>query len=405
MFQCDAKILLILLLALFIAACGGGSGGGGGSSPGTGGGGGNPAPAQTVPTYRNTTLPGRMVVNGNPANGGLQHIFDQVMFDLRTGQKVVLPRGTIDPDHLVFNADGNRGTLLRWDADFVQTELSFFDPASLAATAAALKISSQMTRAPQLSPDGKFILAFWNNSAAGEIITEQKLTIFDASSGAIVKRGSRLNSSSIVHARPAAWLPDGRYVYFVRNSLYVSSPTSADDTLIAQLDLPANGLDTITQGDIAVSPDGSRLAFNWTEPRDGGIENDSNLWVANVDGTGLRRLTTAPDPNSALDFRHGSPTWSPDGKWVAGILYMSGVVFGLPPGWCCDNDPEAAYPYTVIGGTGCIDQVFVADADGPPIALAWPKAERANGLKVLAPDGKNLQWVTTCGFELISWLP
>ena len=181
MFQCDAKILLILLLALFIAACGGGSGGGGGSSPGTGGGGGNPAPAQTVPTYRNTTLPGRMVVNGNPANGGLQHIFDQVMFDLRTGQKVVLPRGTIDPDHLVFNADGNRGTLLRWDADFVQTELSFFDPVSLAATAAALKISSQMTRAPQLSPDGKFILAFWNNSAAGEIITEQKLTIFDAS--------------------------------------------------------------------------------------------------------------------------------------------------------------------------------------------------------------------------------
>ena len=145
MFQCDAKILLILLLALFIAACGGGSGGGGGSSPGTGGGGGNPAPAQTVPTYRNTTLPGRMVVNGNPANGGLQHIFDQVMFDLRTGQKVVLPRGTIDPDHLVFNADGNRGTLLRWDADFVQTELSFFDPVSLAATAAALKISSQMT--------------------------------------------------------------------------------------------------------------------------------------------------------------------------------------------------------------------------------------------------------------------
>ena len=405
MFQCDAKILLILLLALFIAACGGGSGGGGGSSPGTGGGGGNPAPAQTVPTYRNTTLPGRMVVNGNPANGGLQHIFDQVMFDLRTGQKVVLPRGTIDPDHLVFNADGNRGTLLRWDADFVQTELSFFDPASLAATAAALKISSQMTRAPQLSPDGKFILAFWNNSAAGEIITEQKLTIFDASSGAVVKRGSRLNSSSIVHGRPAAWLPDGRYVYFVRNSLYVSSPTSADDTLIAQLSLPANELDTITQGDIAVSPDGSRLAFNWTEPRDGGIENDSNLWVANVDGTGLRRLTTAPDPNSALDFRHGSPTWSPDGKWVAGILYMSGVVFGLPPGWCCDNDPEAAYPYTVIGGTGCIDQVFVADADGPPIALAWPKAERANGLKVLAPDGKNLQWVTTCGFELISWLP
>ena len=405
MFQCHAKILLILLLALFIAACGGGSGGGGGSSPGTGGGGGNPAPAQTVPTYRNTTLPGRMVVNGNPANGGLQHIFDQVMFDLRTGQKVVLPRGTIDPDHLVFNADGNRGTLLRWDADFQQTELSFFDPVSLAATAAALKISSQMTRAPQLSPDGKFILAFWNNSAAGEIITEQKLTIFDASSGAVVKRGSRLNSSSIVHARPAAWLPDGRYVYFVRNSLYVSSPTSADDTLIAQLNLPVNGLDTLTQGDISVSPDGSRLAFNWTEPRDGGIENDSNLWVANVDGTGLRRLTTAPDPNSALDFRHGSPTWSPDGKWVAGILYMSGVVFGLPPGWCCDNDPEAAYPYTVIGGTGCIDQVFVADADGPPIALAWPKAERANGLKVLAPDGKNLQWVTTCGFELISWLP
>jgi TolB protein len=53
----------------------------------------------------------------------------------------------------------------------------------------------------------------------------------------------------------------------------------------------------------AVSPDGSRVAMilskdGWTD-----------LYVANADGSNLRRLTKSPQDES-------SPCWSPDGRWI-----------------------------------------------------------------------------------------
>ena len=53
----------------------------------------------------------------------------------------------------------------------------------------------------------------------------------------------------------------------------------------------------------AVSPDGTRVAMvlsksGWTE-----------LWVSNMDGSGLKQLTTGKEAES-------SPTWSPDGRWI-----------------------------------------------------------------------------------------
>ena len=54
----------------------------------------------------------------------------------------------------------------------------------------------------------------------------------------------------------------------------------------------------------AWSPDGTRLAF--TSTRDG----NSELYVMNRDGSGLRRLTNSP----AID---STPTWSPTGTQIA----------------------------------------------------------------------------------------
>src|SRR5262245_21969137 len=45
------------------------------------------------------------------------------------------------------------------------------------------------------------------------------------------------------------------------------------------------------------------------------------LWTINVDGTGLKQLIASPG------FRHGSPDWSPDGKWVAYDRWPNGEVF------------------------------------------------------------------------------
>lgn len=54
----------------------------------------------------------------------------------------------------------------------------------------------------------------------------------------------------------------------------------------------------------AFAPDGRQLVF--TSDRSG----DPEIYVANVDGTGLRRLTFTPG-------RDAHPTWSPDGRLIA----------------------------------------------------------------------------------------
>jgi TolB protein len=60
-----------------------------------------------------------------------------------------------------------------------------------------------------------------------------------------------------------------------------------------------NGLNTSA----AVSPDGTRVAVILSK------SGSPDLWVANIDGSGLRQLTKTHEPES-------SPCWSPDGRTI-----------------------------------------------------------------------------------------
>lgn len=55
------------------------------------------------------------------------------------------------------------------------------------------------------------------------------------------------------------------------------------------------------------SPDGRRIAFASSRGR----SDRAAIWVINVDGSGLRRLSHGAHEIS------DSPTWSPDGRWLA----------------------------------------------------------------------------------------
>jgi TolB protein len=56
----------------------------------------------------------------------------------------------------------------------------------------------------------------------------------------------------------------------------------------------------------AISPDGKQILFAGTPEK----ANAQDLFIANIDGSNRRRLTTHPDSET-------SPTWSPDGKQIA----------------------------------------------------------------------------------------
>ncbi|HEX5247175.1 MAG TPA: hypothetical protein VFW41_08580 [Gaiellaceae bacterium] len=62
-------------------------------------------------------------------------------------------------------------------------------------------------------------------------------------------------------------------------------------------------------GDAVYSPDGTLVAFS----------RDGDLWIANADGSGQRRLATTPRVSE------WGPAWTPDGKALAYTALVDGA--------------------------------------------------------------------------------
>jgi Tol biopolymer transport system component len=105
---------------------------------------------------------------------------------------------------------------------------------------------------------------------------------------------------------------DGDYVYYVSRDPH--SPIAALYQIPVLGGSPRHVLDDIDTGP-TFSPDGTRLAFVRGYPQ----EHSTSVVVANIDGSGERRLATAVWPN---DFpinvgERAWPSWSPDGRSIA----------------------------------------------------------------------------------------
>ncbi len=162
--------------------------------------------------------------------------------------------------------------------------------------------STQLTRDdanhqdPAWSPDGKKI-AFVYVKDNLEVIS---LVNSDGS-------GMEHVTPPSVRAIHPDWSPDGsKLAYCTDDDL---APPRKNDSDILALDMATRRITTLITGGVntypAWSPDGKHIAFRRMVD-----ELNSEVFVANADGTGARNLTNHP----AFD---GWPAWSPDGTRIA----------------------------------------------------------------------------------------
>jgi len=224
----------------------------------------------------------------------------------------------------------------------------------------ALTSGGNSSSHPRWSPDGKFI-AFLSARDEGKI----QVWLLNRLGG----EAERLTDTS-QDVEDFAWSPDSRQLVLIlrdlspeeldaaKNKSAKESASSEKDkksktqkpwvidrlqfkldeigfldrrrTHLYVFDLAVKSLTQVTSGDFddsepAWSPDGKLLAFtsNRSQP-DPDATYDTNIWVVaagNTDkGAHLTQITTNPGAD-------GSPSWSPDGKWIAYVTQLDPHLF------------------------------------------------------------------------------
>jgi eukaryotic-like serine/threonine-protein kinase len=147
----------------------------------------------------------------------------------------------------------------------------------------------------EISPDGKYIVYVANEKGRASLWLRQIAT--DSS--------QEIVPPSTVHYSDLALSPDGSYAYFVRSSDKVSAMRALYRVPVFG-GAPVKLIDDLYL-DFTLSPDGNRLAFTRRYFDEGKIA----MIIANVDGSGERRIATRP-LNEPYEF----PAWSPDGEVI-----------------------------------------------------------------------------------------
>ena len=181
------------------------------------------------------------------------------------------------------------------------------------------------------------------------------------------------------------WSPDGRTIAFTRNGDEIES-MNADGT----------GLRRVAAGTMpSVSPDGTRLVYAGLA----GPGPAQGIYVANIDGSDVRRLTDGDDIR---------PVWSPDGTRIAFIAGSDGTerTYGIDTISAAGGDertvmasldatwvdwaprpgaaPQASEPDVAPAGTPCAETPPPAAPQAPAATPAVPATVKA--ASVTAPD-------------------
>ncbi len=94
---------------------------------------------------------------------------------------------------------------------------------------------------------------------------------------------------------------------------------------------------------VLLGPDGkSKIAFADRAPEEGRMDHD--LYLINVDGTDLQRLTNTPDINESPFAGYCNIAWSFDGRYIAAAAYDDVIIYKIE----CDS--SGVFTATSLGG-------------------------------------------------------
>ncbi len=212
-----------------------------------------------------------------------------------------------DFDIYVMNADGTKATNLTnstdqeldpiWSPDGSQVAFAKCPGACEVFFTEVWVINANGSGLKQLTHGGGFLGAWSPDGKRIAFVRDGGIVIMNAD-------GTGLTTIN-QNGRPTAWSPNGKQIMFQSdrdgdNDLYVMN---VDGSGVIQLtDNPASD-----EGDFAGwSPDGARIVFS--SRRDGG---DLDIFVMNADGSGVTPITQ----NDFIE--DDDPVWSPDGKHIA----------------------------------------------------------------------------------------
>jgi TolB protein len=139
---------------------------------------------------------------------------------------------------------------------------------------------------------------------------------------------------------------------------------------------------------IAASPATGRLAFS------AGVHPNEDIYVVNVTGSGLRRLTRG----GGAEF---DPSWSPDGRWIA-YRHESGGGDASAEIYVMRADGSRKRNLTRRAGQ---DYSPAWSPDGRRIAFASVRAGMAPTLWVMNADGSGQRQVSRISGEYPTWSP